>query len=90
MALQALQQDNRPVKSTVALVNQDIDDVTKEIEAIKASGVRLELSRHREPGSGRCRPQIVAHRRMLPRPRENGEQLLRSVLPTARQGTVCG
>jgi len=42
MALQALQQDTRPVKSTVALVNQDIDDVTKETEAIKASGVRLD------------------------------------------------
>jgi CHAT domain-containing protein len=42
MALQALQQDNRPVKSTVALVDQIIDDVTKETEAVKASGVRLD------------------------------------------------
>ncbi len=42
MALQALQQDKRPVKSVVALVDQNIDDVTKETEAIKASGARLD------------------------------------------------
>jgi CHAT domain-containing protein len=42
MALEALQRDKRLVKSAVALVDQNIDDVTKETEAIAASGARLD------------------------------------------------
>lgn len=42
MALGALEREKRLVKSAVALVDQSIDDVTKETEAIKASGARLD------------------------------------------------
>ena len=42
MALAALQRETRPIKSIVALVDPNIDDVTNETEAIKASGVRLD------------------------------------------------
>jgi CHAT domain-containing protein len=42
MALEALRRDKRAVTSTVALVDQIIDDLTNETEGIKASGTRLE------------------------------------------------
>ena len=41
MALGALQRDKHLVKSVVALVDQNIDDVTQETDAIAASGTRL-------------------------------------------------
>jgi CHAT domain-containing protein len=42
MALEALQREGRVVTSTVALIDQTIDDLTGETEGIKASGTRLE------------------------------------------------
>ena len=42
MALAALQRKQSPLKSAIGLVNQEIDDVTKETAAINASGVRFD------------------------------------------------
>lgn len=41
MALAALQREQRPVKSTVAMIDGIIDDVTHETAAVAASGTRL-------------------------------------------------
>jgi hypothetical protein len=41
MAVAALQQEKRPLRTVTALVDLSIDDVTKETAAIQASGVRL-------------------------------------------------
>jgi hypothetical protein len=80
LAMTALQQEARPVRTVTAMVDHSIDDITKETVAISASGVQLRSITRNELLSGSWRADglhVLTHGEFDPT-----EALLSSLNPT--------